>query len=655
MVRRCFAPLVALTLLGAAEPQDPAALFGVRESIHDIRLSPDGAKIAYVAPAPQGQGASLYTVDLATGRTQLTTAVDGRSQRLDTCNWVSNARLVCNVYAVRSVVGEPVGASRLVALDTDGKNVKPLGERESLYQRFSALYGGGVIDWLPGEDGAVLMQRYFVPEQRPGTNLARTENGFGVVRVDTRTLGIKKVVDPKLNAVEYISDGRGNVRIMGIQPPRGATGQASSHVNYSYRASGSGEWRPFGKYDASTREGLNPFAVDPTLDAAYAFEKLNGRSALYRVALDGSGRKELIFAHDQVDIDELVTLGRARRVVGVSYATDFRRVVYFDPVLKTLAESLSKALPGLPIIRFAGASDDEGKLLIWAGRDTDPGRYYLYDKGSRKLEEVMLSRPQLEGIKLAAVKPVAYRAADGTMVPGYLTLPPGSSGKGLPGIVMPHGGPGARDEWGFDWLAQYYAHRGYAVLQPNFRGSAGYGDAWFQENGFQSWQVAIGDVNDAGRWLVAEGIADPAKLAIVGWSYGGYAALQSNVLDSNLFKAVVAIAPVTDLNLLKEESCGWTDFATVRDFIGSGPHVRAGSPAQNAGAIHAPVLLFHGELDRNVGVGQSRLMRDRLNDAGRKVELVLYPGLDHNLDDTMARTEMLRRSDAFLRAALGLK
>ena len=236
-----------------------------------------------------------------------------------------------------------------------------------------------------------------------------------------------------------------------------------------------------------------------------------------------------------------------------------------------------------------------------------------------------------------------------------MSLPAGGSGRGLPAIVMPHGGPGARDEWGFDWLAQYFAHRGFAVLQPNFRGSAGYGDAWFQENGFQSWRTAIGDVNDAGRWLVAEGIAAPERLAILGWSYGGYAALQANVLDPNLFKAVVAIAPVTDLNLLKEEWRYWSNFAIMRDFVGSGPHIREGSPAQNAAAIRAPVLIFHGEMDRNVGVGQSRLMRDRLRDAGRQAELVVFPGLDHYLEDSAVRADMLRRSDAFLRASLGMQ
>src|SRR6185436_15935099 len=239
------------------------------------------------------------------------------------------------------------------------------------------------------------------------------------------------------------------------------------------------------------------------------------------------------------------------------------------------------------LIQFVDSNLDETKLLIQAGSDTDPGRYYVYDKQAKNLAEIMLSRPDLEGMTLAPVKPVTYRAADGTQVPAYLTLPPGSGGKNIPAIVIPHGGPSARDEWGFDWFAQFFAVRGYAVLQPNYRGSSGYGDSWYQRNGFRSWRTAIGDVNDAGRWLVSQGIADPSKLAIVGWSYGGYAALQSNVLDPDLFKAVVAVAPVTDLSLLKEDSSGWSNYRITRDFIGSGPHISEGSPAQNAGKFQA--------------------------------------------------------------------
>src|SRR4029077_14505845 len=222
------------------------------------------------------------------------------------------------------------------------------------------------------------------------------------------------------------------------------------------------------------------------------------------------------------------------------------------------------------------------------------------------------ARSELEGVQLAKVRPITYQAADGVAVPAYLTLPPGKEdAKGLTAIVLPHGGPSARDEWGFDWLSQFYAARGFVVLQPEFRGSSGYGDAWFRQNGFRSWPVAIGDVLAAGRWLVKEGMADPKKLAIVGWSYGGYAALQSAVVDSGVFKAVVAIAPVTDLAALREERRRWSDYSLIAEVVGDRPHVREGSPAANAGKIKVPVLLFHGAMDANVDISHSRRMADR--------------------------------------------
>jgi dipeptidyl aminopeptidase/acylaminoacyl peptidase len=307
------------------------------------------------------------------------------------------------------------------------------------------------------------------------------------------------------------------------------------------------------------------------------------------------------------------------------------------------------------LIDVVDSSVDESRLLIFSSSDVDAGVYYLFDRKSHQLQTFLVRRKELEGVNLAQVLPITYPGADGTPIPAYLTLPPGQEhAKGLPAIVLPHGGPSARDEWGFDWLPQFFAARGFAVLQPNFRGSSGYGDAWFQKNGFKSWPIAIGDLSDGGRWLVREGIAEPSKLAIVGWSYGGYAALQSAVVDPTLFKGVVAIAPVTDLAAFKEEHRHWSDFELISDYIGDGPHMREGSPIEHADKIKAPVLLFHGGYDTNVSVEQSKSMAARLRSAGASCELVTWDDLDHQLEDSAARAQMLRKSDEFLRKALGM-
>lgn len=635
-------------------PTDAAALFGARPGVSDLTLSPDGMSIAWIAPT-KGPGSVAYTLALTgDAKPRVAAVASGKPERLQSCRWVSNERLVCTVVLARHdpILGV-VRLSRVLAVNADGSNLKLLSKRDNQYTRGWQLFGGEVIDWLPDSDGAVLMTRVYLPDEHLGSHIGSSQQGLGVDEVDTRTLQARQVERPGDTVRGYISDGRGHVRVAGFAV-RDGSGQDTGVTEFEYHPQGLGEWRPLSKYQFRDRSGFAPEAVDPELNVAYGLRKLDGRAALYSVALDGSAREELLYANPDVDVAGLVRIGRRNRVVGATYVTEYRHAVYFAPEIKSLVESLARALPGHPGVEIVDSNVDESRLLVLSGSDTDAGQYRLFDRKSHQLQGLLPVRSALEGVQLARQKPVSYPATDGTPIPGYLTLPPGKEGaRGLPAIVMPHGGPSARDEWGFDWLAQFFAARGYAVLQPNYRGSAGYGDAWFQENGFRSWNVAIGDVLDGGRWLVKEGIADPHRLAIVGASYGGYAALQSAVVDPSLFKAVVAIAPVTDLNALKEEHRHWSDWELVSEFVGSGPHTREGSPVEQAGRIHVPVLLFHGELDSNVGVQQSRTMQARLKAAGGSCELVTWPDLDHYLDDSDARTLMLGRSDAFLRLAFG--
>jgi len=351
--------------------------------------------------------------------------------------------------------------------------------------------------------------------------------------------------------------------------------------------------------------------------------------------------------------DEVVRSANGERVIGYSYAVDKREVVYFDPEYKALHASLSRAIPKLPLINFLGASQDGGKILLLASADNDPGRYFVFDKTAKRLNEVMLVRPELEKRTLAEVNPVTVTSTDGTPMPAYLTLPVGKDPKNLPAIVLPHGGPSSRDEWGFDWLAQFLAARGYAVLQPNYRGSAGFGDAWLMENGFKSWRTSIGDITASAKWLASQGIANPKRIAIVGWSYGGYAALQSAAVEPGLFKAVAAIAPVTDLSMLKRESGNFSNRDLVAQYIGSGPHIEEGSPLRRAAQIKVPVLLVHGDMDQNVGVAESVEMEQALRKNGTPVQFLRYRSLDHQLDDATARREMLTSIGTLLEKTIG--
>jgi dipeptidyl aminopeptidase/acylaminoacyl peptidase len=651
-----LAACLACTALRSADQPavDAAARFGALERVMGAELSPDGKRLAYVNPST-GTGAILYVANLDAGHSQAVIQTDGRPLAMTGCGWSGPERLACSQYGLISVPGVRSRYSpftRLFGVNTDGTKIQPLGQVETHYQLYARQFDGNIIDWLSGSDNTVLMQREYVPESTTGRRTASKEEGLGVDRLDTLTLKSTTVEAPQRTAARYASDGQGVVRLMSMWrlDPDGLSHGAQTHY---YRRKGEREWHELGK--STLDSGITPLGVDSQTDLAYVLRKLDGRQALYSIRLDGSGVTELVLARPDVDVASLVTAGRSGHIIGASWSTEYSHVEYFDPVYRQLARALAATIPKLPLIRFVSASNDEQVILLSASSDVDPGRYYVYDRKTRLLDEVAAARPPLENMRLAAQKPLSYAAADGTQIPAYLTLPPAAeSAKGLPAIVMPHGGPAARDEWGFDWLAQFFAHQGYVVLQPNYRGSSGYGDRWFADNGFRSWRLAIGDIIDGGRWLVSQGIADPAKLAIVGWSYGGYAALQANVVEPDLFKAVVAVAPVTDFDMVKDEARNWSNEDAVLAYVGSGPHLEDGSPRRHASAFRAPVLMFHGDMDINVSVAESKAMDAALAKAGKQSELVIYPLLDHGLRDGSVRADLLRRSDAFLKKSLGI-
>jgi|TARA_R110002012_G_scaffold32509_1_gene95823 dipeptidyl aminopeptidase/acylaminoacyl peptidase len=648
----------AATPLSAETAEEDATAFGARQSVIHASLSPSGDKLAYVASVGAG-GEALYTVDLAAGTPpqRALAALDVMSD-LAYCNWITEQRLVCQTIVSREdeSIGRYISATRMIAVNSDGSEPNVIEGARSLRALSHTYYGGGIVSLnAESDDSSILVSRLYGKESSLNTRLANQKDGLGVVSHDVDTGREKRVEAPDKDTFGYIADSNGVVRIKGTGNAT-ARGYSKDTLAYFYREQGSQRWQPLSRaeIDSQTVDGFEPHAVDAAGNVVYGFDYGDrGFTNLYSIALDGSLAKSLVLSAEGADVDDLVTIGRRQRVIGASFATEKRLVKYFDPGLRDLAVALGNALPGQPMVNFVGASEDERKLLIVTGSDVDPGMLYRFNRDTNELSPLLPVREMTEGRRLAEMKPVTFPAADGTVIPGYLTLPAGSDGKNIPAIVMPHGGPSARDEWGFDWLVQFFAARGYAVLQPNFRGSTGYGKAWFGKNGVKAWRTAIGDVNDAGRWLVSQGIANSEKLAIVGWSYGGYAALQSQVVDPELYKAVVAVAPVTDWRQLIEEERMSSDFRLVQKFVGDGPHLEQGSPMRNAQSFAAPVFLVHGTADNNVDVEQSRDMEAALRRAGKSVEYLEFEGLEHSLRDSAARKDMLMRIDAFLSTNLG--
>ena len=643
--------------VAAADLATDAKAFGARLSVAAPSLSLDGNSVMYLTPGP-GRITVAVAGDLNTGQFHTVTRTDGKPESLDWCNFTSSSkRAVCRFGGLVPWQGSvdngaPVGFSRLVALDLDGSNPKLMGQPETAHDEWIRQYDSQVIDWLVNSDGQVLVNRLYVPEaDTTGKLVYRVKKGWGVDRLDLTSMRSNVVESPR-QAAGYQTDGLGNVRLMSVFGDR-HSGSVTGEIKYFYRTTGSRDWKDLTSVTNLLDPEFEPLEIDPTIDTLYALKKKDGRYALYAMKLDGSQAETLVAEHPRVDIAGVVRLGQGQKVIGYTYVDEKEETVYFDPEIKQMAASLSKALPKLPLIYVVDASRDARKLLLLAASDSDPGRYYLFDRDKKTLAPAMIARPELENRALGTVKAVTIAGDGGVSIPGYLTVPAGKEAKGLPLVVMPHGGPGARDSWRFDWLAQFLAARGYAVLQPQFRGSAGYGDDWLNKNGFRNWRTAIGDINASARWANAQGIANPNKVAILGWSYGGYAALQSAALDPSLYKAIVAIAPVTDLQLFKEEFNFFSNSDFVRYEIGNGTNVTEGSPLRRAASIQAPVLLVHGTMDANVRYEQSAKMDAALRNAGKQSELLTFDGLDHQLEDSDARTQMLTKIGELLERTIG--
>jgi hypothetical protein len=467
--------------MSAAEAADA---FGVRERILHASLSPDGTKVALVSPGPE-QSTVVQIFDIASKEIHPISFADGKPMTLVGCNWPSNKRLLCSLHGVSNrQFNMLLPYSRQISMAPDGSDARPLIAME-ITQWYAQNGDGYIIDWRDGSTDKVLMARNYVPAKGEINRIGGMAEGLGVDLIDTATGKVEHVESANVRATHYLADGQGTVRIMGMDVTMGTGTQTRGETTYSYRLPGSRTWQPFAKFSRVTEQGMRPIAVDGTANKAYVLRKFNGRFALYRVALDGSMTTELAYAHPSVDIDGVIKVGRRGRVVGAVFTEDTEQVYFFDADYAKMARNLAKALPRMPQIHVVASSADEKKHLIFAASDVQAGRYYFFNSEARSLTEIGSKRPQLDGVSLGQVQAVQYPASDGTMIPAYLTLPPNIENN-IPAVVLPHGGPASRDSWGFDWLAQFFVARGFAVIQPNFRGSSGYGDEWFQENGFRS-------------------------------------------------------------------------------------------------------------------------------------------------------------------------
>ena len=333
-------------------------------------------------------------------------------------------------------------------------------------------------------------------------------------------------------------------------------------------------------------------------------------------------------------------------------------MVYTDPGFRFDEQQVAEALPQFKTTVVDSAAGGR-RLLVLAAGGNRPGSYFILTRAEGKavLSPLGAIRPDIPDALLAPVTAITYRSRDGLTIHGYVTLPPGVSlgdKRSMPFIVLPHGGPSTRDTLGFDYLAQMIASRGYGVLQPNYRGSRGYGGP-FEQAGFHQWGLKMqDDVTDGTQWLIDQKLADPNRICIVGWSYGGYAALMGAIKTPDLFRCAVSMAGVTDLRrrLDRANQSRFADLNLPR-FDSDPAIIEANSPVLHADRIHIPILLVHGRRDFTVSIEDSKAMEDALIKDGKQVRSLYFDDDDHYLFREGDRIAFLKALDAFLGENLG--
>lgn len=591
-------------------------------------LSPDGTRVAsriaangtlYFAVAPLFGG----------GKPSLFKTGDGD---INWWRWVNDEWLVLGLGDTVKIQGEDFYIRRALGVSAEGGKMVQLAWRD-------AAQGADDVIWI-ADDGT---PRVRLAVQK---SVYLSDENFWpqVLEVDVSTGKSKTVVRPHPEVGSWYADGAGTVR-MGI----GATGEGRS-LRLLYRErDGDG----FSVIDrANSRKGqklLLPSLFLPESGQAMAIDDGDGFDALYKLDLKTMKLGERIFGAAGHDIDGIVADRTQTRLLGIAVTEAAPRVHWLDSDLAQMQSSLDKAVPGRRATIVSMDSKRE-RYLVHIGAADRPGTYYYITAAGGTLQRIAHVNSRIGAARLHPVRTIRYKARDGLEIPAVLTTPAGVEAKGLPLIVMPHGGPFARDSEDWDWWNQFLADRGYAVVQPNYRGSSGYGTA-FAEKGEGQWGLAMqDDLNDALAFLAREGIADPKRAAMVGASYGGYAAMRAAQRDGALYRCAASFAGVSDMKALLRYDSRFLNSGRGVDWLRKqAPNLRDVSPINHPEQFSIPILLVHGRKDRRVPVRQSRELADKLRKAGKSVHYVEQPEGDHHFSREADRLQFLTELEGFLK------
>lgn len=580
-----------------------------------FRLSPNGEYFSYLAPWEKRLNVFVQKI----GTDQAVRITSEKDRDIAGYLWKGNNRILF----LKDTGGDE--NFQLYGVNIDGSDLKGLTVFEKVRTE--------LIDDLKDVDGEIIV----------GLN-KRNPQVFDPFRLNVVSGEMTQLAENPGNITGWMTDHDGKLRL--------ATTSDGVNQTILYRDTEKDQFKPI--LTTSFKETMSPqlFTFDNKM--LYALSNL-GRDKSALVTFDpATGKeKEVLFETQEADIEGIDFSRKDKKLLSVSWTTDLEKEHFFDQDAEAMKKKLEEKLPGYQV-SIGSTNKDENKFMIRTYSDKSRGAYYMFDKTSGELKKLADLTPWLNEKELCDMKPITYKSRDGLTIQGYLTLPKGYDPKNLPVVINPHGGPWARDYWGFNPEVQFLANNGYAVLQMNYRGSTGFGKS-FWESSFKQWgRTMQDDISDGVKWLADQGIADPKRVAIYGGSYGGYATLAGLTLTPELYAAGVDYVGVSNMfTFMKTIPPYWKPMLDMFYEMVGNPKTDSlklaeVSPVYHVDKIVAPLFVAQGANDPRVNKAESDQIVDALKKRGIAVEYMVKDNEGHGFHNEENRFDFYRSMLAFL-------
>ncbi len=606
----------------------PAKVFAMLPLVEHAELSPDGKRFAFQISVKGNHAVSVVNLVDPTAAVQEIVIPDEANIRW--IQWVNDEYFLVGLDALQYIDRGDWYIRRDISINaTTGKLKKLLPD--------SGGQNAGDVVWIPHDGSTKILMA-------AQNSIYEGEDFYpSVYQVDVADGHSSRSVPARAGIMDWMADPEGNVRL-GV----GYDDNART-FRMLYRATPHGGLRTIERADLRKDEHLmHPFLLLPGEHALVLHDNAAGRTGVYEVELNTLADVRTVYDPPTDEVTGAILDNDGTTLLGVFTSSLAEPVHWFDEKLAALQARFSRNLGDFHAA-ITSLSADRQRMLVSLTDASAPGALYLFDRKTDQLTRLAQMNPVISMRHLAPVSLVHYKARDGLDIEAVLTLPEGRKPEHLPMVVLPHGGPWAQDRPEWDYWSQFLANRGYAVLQPNFRGSTGYGDAFMHKGDGQLGLAMQDDVTDGVRWAVDQGIVDAKRVCIAGASYGGYAAMWGIVRDPDLYRCSIAVSGVSGLK--REVNDFWrstTANISIDAWKRMTPDFDAVSPINAVDRIHVPLLLIHGKKDVTVDFGNSQRMYDRMRRAGKVVELVPVPLADHHFERLEDRTTLLSAMEAFL-------